>query len=201
MAVQRAFYEKIKLKRHDSVPSHVAISKWIKTFWETSVATSVKVVGRKRSVLFVSKYGAAKCSVCRVPVPTCLAFCSCPPMFLFNLVHQFLFRYIAGWIHTIRLVIIYLTSGLRRHLSIPSIFRFTVSYNVANSDLCCTFHMWYKLSLLHQYYIHLQQRLFRALVFSQSCYTWWRCWLCAFLLSSHMFLRTLRHVLLHRVMF
>ncbi len=49
VAVQRAFYKKFKLQRHDSVLSDIAISTWQKTFRETSVATSVGAVGQMRS--------------------------------------------------------------------------------------------------------------------------------------------------------
>ncbi len=49
-SVQDAFHKKFKLKRHDSVPSCVTISKRVKTFQETSAATLVGMVERKRSI-------------------------------------------------------------------------------------------------------------------------------------------------------
>ncbi len=51
--MQRAFCKKFKLKRHDSVFLCVKISKWKKTFQETSTVISVRVVGKKRWVQMV----------------------------------------------------------------------------------------------------------------------------------------------------
>ncbi len=50
VAAQPVFCKKIKLKRQNLVPQHVAISKWVKTFWERIAATSIMVVGRMGSV-------------------------------------------------------------------------------------------------------------------------------------------------------
>ncbi len=56
IAVRCAFCKKFKIRRHDSVlPCVIIISKQMKTFQETSVATSVRVVGRKRSVRTAEK--------------------------------------------------------------------------------------------------------------------------------------------------
>ncbi len=49
VAVQRTFCQKFKLRRHNWVLSCITISKRVKTFWETSAATSVRVVERRRS--------------------------------------------------------------------------------------------------------------------------------------------------------
>ncbi len=50
VTVQCAFHEKFKLKRYDSVPLCVTISKLVKIFRETSAATPVGAMGRKRSL-------------------------------------------------------------------------------------------------------------------------------------------------------
>ncbi len=49
MSVQHAFHKKFKLENHDLVPSCVTVRKWVKIFRETN-ATSVRVVGKKRSI-------------------------------------------------------------------------------------------------------------------------------------------------------
>ncbi len=50
VSVQGAFCKKFKLKRNDLVLSCVTICKCVKKFQKTGAATSVRVVGRKRSV-------------------------------------------------------------------------------------------------------------------------------------------------------
>ncbi len=47
--VHGAFHlKKNELKRRDSVPSHVTMSKWVKSFRETSAVIPVGVVRRKK---------------------------------------------------------------------------------------------------------------------------------------------------------
>ncbi len=67
VAVQRTFCKKRKLKRHDSVSWCVTISKWVKTFRETSAAVSLKAVVWKRNIRTVDN-----CKKLRVAVKVTL---------------------------------------------------------------------------------------------------------------------------------
>ncbi len=50
MPVQRSFHKKIKFRRHDSVPLHVPISKWVESIFSNKCSNISWVTGRKRNI-------------------------------------------------------------------------------------------------------------------------------------------------------
>ncbi len=67
--VQRAFRKKFKLKRRESVLLRVTISKWVKTFRETSAAISIGTIGKKRSVQTAENCEKLRAAVQAAPWP------------------------------------------------------------------------------------------------------------------------------------